>query len=82
MKKILIIISFLTIFTLLVSCNNDNANEATNEVTNEEAAENEEAKYVIYADFSLGVSSSIEGISEQVSIKSATEKTFTFSKKD
>jgi hypothetical protein len=81
MKKILIIISFLTIFTLLVSCNNDNANEATNEVTNEEAAENEEAKYVIYADFSLGVSSSIEGISEQVSIKSATEKTFTFSKK-
>ena len=85
MKKFLIIISFLTIFALLVSCNNSNANEATNkatnEATNEGTVENEEAKYVIYADFSSSASSSIEGISEQVSIKSATEKTFTFSKK-
>ena len=46
-----------------------------------EPNEDDRVIYTIYADSSLGVSSSIEGISEQVSIKSATEKTFTFSKK-
>ena len=46
-----------------------------------EPNEDDRVIYTIYADFSSGASSTLEGISEQISIKSATEKTFTFSKK-